>query len=222
MPTGYVMALDDDPKLTTAKWVTEGLSRAFGVCVTLRDHNMDLTEEQIEAHLEENIKRDAKYYVDALREANDAWAKFRENPAEFLKTSYDIYVKRTEKYNKKSVNNAAETKLRRDKVAQDLIKLRKMTTDDVTKNLAKFGLEQLERSKSDAEPHILEIKSYGIFAKDEVDKIKRDIDYYTKNLEETRQRARDRLQAYLTIKSEVQRVLENNTSEQTITKEEKP
>ena len=54
MPTGYTAQIDDDPNLTTAKWVTEGLSRAFGVCVILRDGPYGLTEDEIKIVEEAN------------------------------------------------------------------------------------------------------------------------------------------------------------------------
>jgi len=206
MPTGYTATLDETPNMTTAKWVMESLTRAFGVCATLRD-NGDMTEEQIEAHLQERVDEAGSYHIDALKRVGETVTKLSDNPEKFWAEEYAKAVETMQAYNEKSIKEAKEIKTRHDKAIEDLIKLRDNTTDEATRSIANYGLEQLELVKSETESYISTVPTLEKFKEDKLRSINRDIDYHSKNLTEAKARERDRLKAYKTIKSEVNRIL---------------
>ena len=205
MPTGYTAMLDEEPNMTTSKWVMEGLTRAFGVCVTLRD-NGDMSEGQIEEHLRERVEEAGNYHIDALEKTQEEFRRLRYDPT-YWDVEYASTVERVEGYNKDSIEKANALKIKHDKAKEDLIILKSRTTDETTKNIAQYGLDQLELCKSETEPYISEIPSFEKFKADKYNSICRDLEYHTKNLEEDRERERSRLEAYLKIKSEVNRIL---------------
>jgi len=211
MPTGYIAQIDDDPNLTTAKWVTEGLSRAFGVCVVLRDGPYDLTEDEIVAHLEKEIGRNTKYHKENISKARETLKVINNNPSAW-DDLYTSEIERLHEYNKRSQEEATATKLRHEQIEQDLIKLRDKTTDEVTKNIAKFGLSQLELVKRDREPYLLEIPSLEKFKGNKLASLKRDIKYHTEKMEESEKREMERLRAYQRIRFEVKKILGSQSS----------
>lgn len=206
MPTGYTALIDDDPNLSTAKWVTEGLSRAFGICVVLRDGPCGLTEDEIEEHLKKEIKRGTSYSRERLSETREK-LKIIEADPETLNDLYASTVARLEDYNKRSMDEAKTTRLRHEQVEEDLVKLRDNTADEITRNIAKFGLSQLELVKRDREPYIQTIPSLEQFKIDMLASLKRDVEYHTKQIVEAEQREKERLLAYQTLRSEVGEIL---------------
>ena len=115
MPTGYTAELDDNPELTTAKWVTQNLARAFGVCVHLRDGPYGLTEDEIESHLEDEIERSTRYHREKTDEALKTLKTINDTP-EAWNDLYTSAVDRLQEYNKRSREEAETTKLRHQQV----------------------------------------------------------------------------------------------------------
>jgi len=206
MPTGYTAKIDDDPTMTAARWVTEGLSRAFGVCVTLRDSG-DMTADQIEEHLKENIERSTKYYRKELDRTKKFLSYINKKPDTYWTTEYATMVKQSTEYNQKNKKETTELNARHNQIRQELITLKDSTDDMVTKGIAKFGLEQLDLVKSEHEPYIRKIPSFEDFQKEKLASLNHDLEYHKKNLIETEKREKDRLLAYQTIRSEVSRHL---------------
>ena len=221
MPTGYTAMLDDNPELSTAQWMKEGIVRNFGVCVTLRDSKHDLDEKEIEKLLEENIEQSAKWYREKLVDTKNTIAEMEQNPERFFSKEYADYLERTESYNKQSKAEANTNQERHNAVIMDLKKVIQNTNDEVTQNLAKFGIEQLELVKSDRTPYIIELKSFLEFKDEKKKSLDRDLDYYQKNLNEIIKRETDRLNAYKKIVSEVNRILSVNTHETRSTEDKK-
>jgi len=209
MPTGYTAKIDEDPTMTAARWVTEGLSRAFGVCFSLRDSG-DMTADQIEEHLKENIERSTKYYRKELDKTEKILAYINEKPDTYWTTEYDTMVKQFTEYNQKNKKETTELNARHNQIRQALIPLKDSTDDMVTKGLAKFGLEQLDLVKREHEPYIHKIPSFDDFQKEKLASLNRDLEYHKKNIIETEKREKDRLLAYQTIRSEVNRHLGSN------------
>ena len=211
MPTSYTATLDETPNMTTGQWVLESLSRQFGVCVTLRE-NGDMTEEQIEAHLQERVDEAGSYHIDALKKAGETLQKIGEDSDSFWPTEYASVVEHKEKYNRESIEEANTRKVKHDKARGDLIILRERTTDEATRNIAEFGLSQLELVKSETEPYITKIPTLEKFKENTIHQLNRDIEYHSKNLEADKKRERSRLEAYLKIKSEVAEILGHDSS----------
>ena len=212
MPTGYTVVLDENPELTTAKWVTEELSRNFGVCFVLRDGPHDLTEEAIEAYLKNEIGRSTSYHKEKISEAQETLKAIKVNP-EVWNDLYASTVDELKKCNQRSIKEAKSTKQRHQQVEQDLIKLRDRAKDELTRNIAKFGLNQLEVAKSETEPYIQEIPHLDKFKTDKLASLNLDIEYHTENMEKTEKRERERLLVYQKIRQEVNEILGCHTSE---------
>ncbi len=213
MPTGYTAELDDHPRLTTAKWVTKHLSRAFGVCVTLRDGPFGLSPEEIEAYLEKEIGRSTSDHKENLSEAEETLKSIESDPEVWIGL-HKAEVERLKKSNARSVKKASKTNRRHERVKKDLIKLRDNTDDEVTRNIAKYGLKQLEIVKSDTEPYIQEVPDLEKFKTDKLASLNWTIEYHTKKMEKTEKRERERVLAYQKIRSEVEKILGPEASKQ--------
>lgn len=207
MPTGYTSELDENPDLTTAKWVTANLSRAYGVCVTLRDGPYGLSDDEIEEHLKKAVGRSTSYHKRKIKKAKKTLGIIKDDP-EAWNDLYESTVNRMQDYNKRGKEEAGITKLRHERVERELIILRDNTEDEMTRNIAKFGLSQLELVKRDREPYIQEIPSLEKFKVDKFASLNRDIEYHTKNMKEAHQREWERVHAYRKLRSEVARILE--------------
>ncbi len=207
MGTSYTYELDDNPKLTTAQWVTEHLSRAFGVCITLRDGPFGLSDEEIEEHLEEEVKRSTKYHREKLDTAQNQLDMLEDNP-EAWKDLYSITIAGMKTATKRSIKEAKKIEDRHLQARKDLTKLRDDTVDDITRNIAQFGLDQLEIAKSDTEPYIRKIPTFEEFKVSKLKSLNWGIEYYTKNMKETESREGKRVFVYRRIRYEVKRILE--------------
>lgn len=205
MGTGLTNMLDDDSNLTTAKWMTEGLARSFGVCIILRDDEWGISEEDIEARLKESSS--VKYHEENLAEAEWKLTEIASYSEETWIEKHLAHVKETEKRNKERTERANKTKLRHDKVRKELTKVQFETHHDVTRNLAEYGLKQLDVAKSDTKPYLKEIPTLEQFKAEKLKSLNWSSDYHSKNREESRLRESGRLLAYQTIRSEVKRIL---------------
>ena len=204
MPTGNTAMLDNDPNLSTARWVTEGLARNFGACVVLRDDDWDLTEDEIEERLKEIVNRDTNYHKGELIKARGALEELK-GRKKVWNELYLSAVDEIEKRNRRNIKKANVIKLRHQRVKEDLIKLRDNTKDELTGNLAKFGLKQLKLVESDTEPYISVVPSFEKFKIDKLHSLNWDVNYHTKRLKEIEKK--ERLSAYQRIRSEVGKIL---------------
>jgi len=206
MPTGYTAMLDDDPKMTTAKWLKEGISRAFGMCVDFRDIG-NMTESQILNAMDEKAKGAGSYHQNELDKVRVELEKIDKDPIAYFTKEFAEYVTRTEKYNKKSTDKANLINSKHNKTKMELTTIVEQTTDQTTKNIAKYGLKQLNLVKSDSEPYIIELKTYQQFKLSKAHELSRDLEYHIKGLTEEIARESERKEAYLTFISEVNRIL---------------
>ena len=73
-------------------------------------------------------------------------------------------------------------------------------------------MSQLELVKEDREPYIQDIPTLETFKTSKVTSLMRDVDYHTKNIDETEERERERFLAYQRIRSEVEEILGQSPS----------
>lgn len=211
MPTGYTAALDEKD-LNTSQWFTEHLARAFGVCIILRDGPYGLSADEIEQHLEKEIERGTQYHEENLKEAKDLIERVNADPKIALNEVYNSMVKQKKEYNTNSIKEARDTKKRHKRTIRELKKIQKKTTDEVTHNIAQFGLKQLELVKSETEPYVSEIPSLEKFIWDKAFSLNRDLKYHEEKIIESTKREQDRFETYRTIRSEVERILGSHSS----------
>ena len=205
MPTGYTHSLDEQD-MDTGKWIMEHLSRAFGMCVCLRDESMDLTEEQIikriiesesiDYHLE-RFERSKEELLEKQSRSDGQWKKDMKRENENIRQRNDEWA-----------GEAQRIKEIHKRVKIDLQKILDSDAKEISKNVVKFGIEQLEVVKSDCKPYKDEIwedvKSYkaNVFKS-----LIWDIKYYSKELAKTKKRNRERLQFYLELQEDINRIL---------------
>lgn len=205
MPTSYTAMIDEDPKLSTAKWMTEGLARNFGVCAVIRDHDRNLAEDEIEEHLKNMTERGTKYHREKLVETQEILKKLNSEGA--WRELYRSAMDKRAKSNAQSIGKANTIRIRHQQVKEDLIKLRDNTKDEVTRNIAEFGLSQLEAVKPETEPCISAIPNLKEFKSIKLAALNWNIAYHTREIEKTEKQGAERLSIYQKIRSEVAEIL---------------
>ncbi len=206
MPTGYTAMLDDNPQMDTRKWVMEVLARAFGICVTLRDEGLNLTEEQIKKKITEDSS--ISYHKKELANAKKLVKEYTVRTEEKWKTLWEESEAKRIKHNEESTAKCKAMSERHLKVRKDLeLILQFPHSDEVTRNIAKYGIDQLNLVKDETEPFIIGPSSLEQFKEDAIANAKRDIIYHTKELEETQERVTGRLAAYERLKQDVDNAL---------------
>ncbi len=199
--------IDDDPNLTTAKWVTQGLTRAFGVCIALRDESFDLTEEQVLSRIKEDNEHSISYQEKGLKEAQETQALHKKMSDADWKEEWEVAARRILESNKRSMEEAARLRERHDAARRDLIKLKSNTSDVSTIRIAEFGLEQLKLVESETKPYTLEIPTLIEFIDSEKESVKRDLLYHGEELDRVKKRAAEAVDVYTAIQNEVKRIL---------------
>ena len=207
MPTGYTDMIDRNPKMTAKQWIMEGIARAFGVCVTLRDEPMDLTEEQIKERIAKDGHGDVAWHQMELAKAIQEKAEIeKRTPQEWRKAWRKSEAEKV-KGNIESTARAEKMATRHNKIREELELLANSEVDEFTKTVAKYGLNQLEIVKDETEPYINAPVTLKFFKIETIRSNTRDIAYHTKEMAEAKLRADDRVQAYMTLRKDVDTVL---------------
>jgi hypothetical protein len=198
--------LDRNPTMTTKKWVMEGLSRAFGVCVTLRDDDMNLTEEQIKERIAKDSSID--YHQKELENALAEQCKIAVRTAEEWQKLWKKEDDRRTKANLKYLDEANSMAKRHLMVHQELAAvLASPEIDEVTRNIAKFGIDQLDLVSDECKPYHIESVTLKDFEKNAISENTRDIEYHTKELAAAKKRTQERLEMYDRLRKDLDSVL---------------
>ena len=142
MPTGYTDDLDKNG-FDTKKWVTESLVRAFGV---YEDEGY-IPEKVILQRLKKNAE--SSYYDKELKKANIKLENLNSMSDEQWETMMqEANTKKMEYYGE---TNKERTKIREGhiKVQNELTKFLTEDISEVTRNIVKFGLEELDLVEGD-------------------------------------------------------------------------
>jgi hypothetical protein len=212
MPTGFTDMIDDNPKLSTKKWMIEGLARNFGVLMILREKSFDMTEEQILKALEKDFSVD--YHTKELEDANAEIIRLSKLTDNDWAVHWELYRNNIQISNAKSVEQATKKQERDFKIIAELQKV--MTARDIsdfTKSVAKFGLDQLELVKSEREPYNQVVQSPEDFKATQLATARRNINYHTAELAKAKQRARDRLVFYKQLRKDLDKIFPEETKQ---------
>lgn len=205
MPTGYTSIIDEHPKMKTKQWIMEGLARAFGVAVTLREESMDLTEEQIRQRIEDD--HSVSWNEKELEEAKQEATKLKTRTEKEWYNAYMESEKTKEKQNKRSINKAKRMKKRHDQVLHDLRLIANSDVSEFTKSVVKFGMEQLKIVEHETEPYTQKPVTLHHFKFESEENNKRNIAYHTEELAEAKQRVKERLEAYSQLRKDLDKIL---------------
>jgi hypothetical protein len=205
MPTGYTMELDGG-NLTTAQWIKEHLARAFGVCVMFRDDG-HMTEDGIKSALEKETLNN--YHVKEYIKATSLLDKYTNH------TSTKDWIRmmnqenaEIRKNNNESIKKAKAKQKLHAQVEKDLKVIMNYSEFETSRNIAKFGLDQLKAVEDECEPyHTNEWKSWKSFKDDKLKGVMRDVDYHEKESKVEHEREVGRLQAYKDLCDDVDAIL---------------
>ena len=206
MPTGYTAYLDDE-ELDTATWFKQNLSRAFGICVHFRDSG-DMTEDEMKQRVKE-IAEEESWHKKRLSESKDRLKTYKSYTDDDWLRKMELVNNEREEYNIESREKANRIKNLHDRARKDLQKiLDDEQADEVSKNIAEFGIDQLNLCKSEEEPYIDElITDVEQFKKDTINETKRSIQYHTRELKEEIERESERYEAYIKVCEDADRIL---------------
>ena len=201
MPTGYTDDLDKK-SFDTKKWITESLVRAFGICVLFRDEGY-MSKEAILQRLKENTR--SPYYTKALKEANTKLKNLNSMSDKQWETMMqDVNAKEMEYYEE---TNTEHKKVREGhiKVQGDLTNFLTKDISDVTRNIVKFGLEQLDLVKGDYGEYPVPTLFENIeeFKRKTLEEVYKDIEYYKKEGIEDRKRETEKMKVYKEILEDI-------------------
>lgn len=214
MPTGYTDMIDRNPKLSTTDWIMTGLARAFGICVTLREDGMNLSEKQILERIQEYGKDTIKHHETELEKAKK---KAKTLKALTEKKWHKLWMKselEKKQANEQSIADHIPIRKRHYWVKNDLERiLESPMIDQVTRNIVNFGLEQLKLVKSDCEPYIQEPESFEEYRKKTLESNDWDLKYHTEEKAKAEQRLSGRIDAYKRLRKDVELILVDGDSE---------
>lgn len=205
MATGYTATLDDTEK-KTSEWIKDDLVRNFGICVMLRDDEFGLTSDEILAKLES--RSDNSYHIKAQKDSE----------CEFLKLealSFEGWEEMMEKANDKiNVDNeisrqkALRKKELHARTERELFKVIDNTKDEITQNVCNFGLQQLDLVKDECEPYLSPLHdNVLVYKTDNLERTVKSIEYHKSNMKKDNEREKGRIDAFLTLIKEVDKIL---------------
>jgi len=187
MPTGYTDKLDDNPSLTTEKWLTLHLVRAFGICYPIReDRNYD-TEEEIESKISEYFESDLTRHNKDLSEARDELKKYLSYTDADWQKAYLGKIEYIIKHNERSIKEAEIINKRHSQVIDDLNRVRRCTSDKFTLDVVQFGLDQLKLVESETKPYSLKEPSFLDFKEDCLRSAERTIEYHKEDVKKSKE-----------------------------------
>jgi len=204
MPTGYTDMIDRNPKITTTQWVMQGLARAFGICVTLRDDSMDLTEHEITQRLTEDTKHEVKYHEKELDKARKESLRLANRTCKAWQTAWSKYESEMRLHNQESTTEKSKNAERHNQVRDDLERI--LGSDKIhetTRNIVQFGIDQLKLVQSDCIPYIEAPMELKTFISDAIKSNKRDIEYHTEELAKAKERTLERINLYKRLKEDI-------------------
>lgn len=205
MPTGYTAMIDDDPKMSTRRWIVERLSRAFSFSINLRDTG-NIPEDKLRAVILETMEEDNYYEKEhgkSLQEENEIVHSKQMD----WDIRYNHYLEVIRERNINSINHTTELKRRHDAVRADLEKLLTEAKNQTTIDIARFGLEQMKTVASEEKPYIVNPISKQQFINNEKNRILDNIKYYHEKMVEKKKWNEDCIRQFDELMADVNRIL---------------
>jgi hypothetical protein len=205
MPTGYTYSLDETGK-STADWFAESLCRAFGMCIMLRDDSNNLSRNEI---IEKIKSSGENYHLKRLKESQDELAELCKRSNADWALKFEEEVDRINLRNSESLVEFEKKRKAHLRAKADLKKVIDETDAQTVKNIAQFGIEQLELCSSEIDefrPQEIPA-SIDDYKKSCYDSVQEDIEYHSDQAPEYQEREDCRLELYMEATKEVDRIL---------------
>jgi hypothetical protein len=199
MPTGYTDILDETGD--EFDWLERTLVRNFGVAFSIRENGFGMTFDEVDAAIR---KPDSiKYETNRLREVSERLECLKDLKIakSFYKQEIDARKRRTK-----------EAKIENDKIVElhnraksflNTIKNEKVS--QFTKDVAEFGISQLEVVEGDTEPYIYPpIPAFKYWVKGEIDECYRNVTYYNEQIRESKEGDKERIAMWDTFCKDIQ------------------
>lgn len=176
MPNGYTAAIVDGKDLTAAGYLRRA-ARGFGFAIRQRDSDPD-----------EPVKRitEETYYAKRLAEAIAEKARWEGLSDAERHAEYADYVADNEKHNRESQRKADRNRARLDAIRDGV---NSAVWPDQLENMHQTVVKWLdETAEYDAKAYIYETKPFAQWCDDRKKSVNRDVEYYTKQVAEEKQR----------------------------------
>lgn len=212
MPTGYTSMIDDDPTITTKRWIMEGLSRAFGVCVSLRDDPFNLDEQQILARIANSEQQSIEYHQEELINAHNHHAFLQQLSNEDWRVDWKKHLQTVEETNAKSIEQSSRKQQHHEHIRDELLSiLASPNIEPTTQNIVEFGVKQLGLVAYECKPFVQELPTFEQFTISSLKSATWKIDYHKKELNKAQIRKEERVNAYVSLRKNLDVILEESS-----------
>ena len=187
MPTAYTDKLDDNPLLTTEKWLTVHLVRAFGITYPIRDDRDYETVEQIESKITEYYESDLADDTKRLSEARDELKKYLSYTDANWQKAYLEKIEYILDFNSRSIKEAEIVNKRHTQVIDDLNRIRRFISDKFTLDVVQFGLDQLKLVERETQPYSLREPTFAEFKEECLRHAERTVEFRKEDVEKAKE-----------------------------------
>ena len=142
MPTGYT-ALIEDGKVTTPLQFLQACLRNFGICWSMRDSDVEMTEEDIEPYIRKGYDDSISYHLNKLNEARDRLASLKTLTDSEL---YEKYAAQVQEKHDDYMQYYANAVQKNDTYEKFLDKIKAWNASEDFQNIKRFAIEQIEMS----------------------------------------------------------------------------
>ena len=207
MPTGYTQILDDNPEMGASKWLREVLIRNLGLCSQIRDEPLNLSEVEIEKKIRSAAYEDVNFHKKEIKVSRSELSRLRRLSErrwgnEYVKYRVDV-IKRNEILRK----NHVEFNERHQAVRRDLEKIISSEAAEITKSVAKFGLQQLDITKDDYGSSPEPLLTICQFKQKKTKDLIRGVNYHEEELRHSVELMNERIDARRQIRKDVSSIL---------------
>ena len=204
--------LNKNPEMNTKQWIMEGLARAFGMCITLKEEELGLPEKEIIKRLGKYDKDSVEYHKKELVKANQKMKRITKYTPRKWKSEFVEYKLKMENGNKQAILNMEEKERRHIPIVRDLQHILDSTeTGETTKNIAKFGLQQLKLVSNDYKPYTTPfLENLDEYKNMILRSVGRDVKYHAEELAKADERGRERVQSYKELRSDLDKLFGDN------------
>jgi len=191
MPTGYTCILDKTGD--EFDWLKRTLIRNFGIAMSIRESGFGMTFDEVDSAIR---KPDStKYETNRLKEVNDRLKSLKDSKV--AKSFYKKEIIARKRYEKEAMMEHEKTIDLHNRTRAFLGTIKNEMVSQFTKDVAEFGISQLNVVEGDTEPYIHPpIPAFEYWIAGEMARCYTDIDYYKKQISESKDGDKERIEMW--------------------------